>query len=624
MVFLQTNSLNIQKSMKFSTACALFLILLSFSITHKAAGQASLNMTLLGQWDPDTLPTAGTREYNDIWGYTDCDGHEYAIMGSAAMVHVVDIENPAEPVELARFPGGQVTTWRDMKVYRDRAYAVSDATNEGLMIFDLSQLPDTVIKTYQSNVYFGSAHNIFIDNGKLYCVGTNTQSQGMIVLDLTQDPDNPQLLASVPLPPGGYVHDVYVKNDTAYCSHGFSGFYIWDFSNPQNPVELASIPTNGYNHSSWVLEDGKYAIYAEEVPTGLPLGIADLTNLPMGDIETALTFKFPLLAPTHTNNTPHNPFIRGDYAILSYYEDGVQIFDLSDPLDPKQVAYYDTHENTSYNGYNGCWGVYPFFPSGIVAASDINGGLMLFSADSIDWKPIAPVLTPEITVQISDTLACVGEVVDIEVTSTAGDVFLMLTDTTVPAPPAFSADAPATFSFQAVNGHCTAESGPFEIDFTEPLVPQIVLDTPSNTLFASGSGTYEWFQDGLPLLAGGVDSLVMTAPGNYYVIATDSNGCIASSDTIVVLELATSTSGPDRSGYSLEVFPNPATSHIFVRGIHPHSGWSMQIVDVSGKIWTSELWNAAPISISHLPPGLYLLKATHPKGGILLKKIVKI
>jgi hypothetical protein len=63
---------------------------------------------------------------------------------------------------------------------------------------------------------------------------------------------------------------------------------------------------------------------------------------------------------------------------------------------------------------------------------------------------------------------------------------------------------------------------------------------------------------------------------------------------------------------------------LFVRGLNPHSGWSMQIVDASGKIWTSELWNAAPISISHLPPGLYLLKATHPKGGILLKKIVKI
>lgn len=581
-------------------------------------------MTLLGQWDPDTLPTAGTREYNDIWGYTDCDGKEYAIIGSAGMVHFVDINTPAEPVEIARFPGGGVTTWRDMKVYRDRAYAVSDATAEGLMIFDMSQLPDTVIKTYQSNVFFGSAHNIFIDNGRLYCVGTNTQSQGIIVLDLTTDPDDPQLLASVPLPPGGYVHDVYVKNDTAYCSHGFSGFYIWDFSDPQNPVELASIPTNGYNHSSWLLEGGQYALYAEEVPTGLPLGVADLSNLAMGDIETALTFKFPLLAPDHLNNTPHNPFVRGDYVIVSYYEDGVQIFDLSDPLDPKQVAYYDTHQNSQYNGYNGCWGVYPFFPSGIIAASDINGGLMLLSADSIQWKPIEPVLTPELTISISDTLACTGEVVTVEASANTGELLLVLPDTTLPSPPSFSTDAPSSFSLMAVNGHCSVSSDQIFIDFIDPVIPSIQLDTSANVLYASGGTTYEWFQNGLPLLTGNVDSFLMTEPGNYYVVATDSNGCTAISDTIVVTELATSTFDTKFSEFHLAIFPNPTAGNLFIRGLQPATGWTMTIVDLRGKTWVSVPWTGNTISTSGLPAGIYLLQAIHPKGATVTKKFVKL
>ena len=581
-------------------------------------------MTLLGQWDADTLPKAGTREYNDIWGYTDCEGREYVIMGSAGMVHFFDINDPSEPVEIARFPGGQVTTWRDMKVYRDRAYAVSDATSEGLMVFDLSQLPDTVIKTYQSNAFFGSAHNIFMDNGKLYCVGTNTQSQGMIVLDLVQNPDDPQLLASVPLPPGGYVHDVYVQNDTAYCSHGFNGFFIWDFSDPQNPVELASLPTNGYNHSSWVLPGGQYAIYAEEVPTGLPLGIADLTNLAIGDIETALTFKFPLLAPDHLNNTPHNPFIRGDYAILSYYEDGVQIFDLSNPLDPKQVAYYDTHENTQYNGYNGCWGVYPFFPSGIVAASDINNGLMLFSADSIQWEPIEPVLTPEIVVQLSDTLACTGEIVDIAASTSDGQLFIVLPDTTLPISSGFSTDAAAIFSFEAIHGHCTASSGPYSVEFTDPQVPIILLDTADNVLYASGSESYEWFLDGVPLLTGNIDSFQMTEPGSYYVVATDSNGCTAFSDTIVVTELATSTFNTTRALIpDLEIFPNPTHSHIFLRGLPPGSGWVLEIVDVSGKVWHTQNWNGDLVATGDLPQGIFYLKATNPSGGWVVTKFVK-
>ena len=311
-----------------------FLVQFSFGQTP------SLGMTLLDQWDPDTLPTAGGREYNDIWGFTDCSGNEYAIIGSASMVHFFDITNPSNIEELAYFPGGGVTTWRDMKTFRDRAYAASESFGEGLMIFDLSNIQDTIIKTYQSTEFFNRAHNIYIDedNGRLYAAGTDAQSSGLIVLDIATDPDNPQLLASVSLPGGGYVHDLYVRNNIAYCSHGNPGFYIWDFGTPTTPVLRANVQTNGYNHSSWVTDDGNFAIFAEEVPTGLPMGMIDISDFANGNIEVVSTFKFPLLAPTHLDNTPHNPYIRGNYAITSYYEDGVQIFDISDPENVSQVA----------------------------------------------------------------------------------------------------------------------------------------------------------------------------------------------------------------------------------------------------------------------------------------------
>lgn len=603
---------------KLLTTLLFFALLLPF--LH---AQEVMNMTLLGQWDPDTLPTSGGREYNDIWGYTDCDGREYAIMGSAGMVHFIDINEPSEPVEIARFPGGQTTTWRDIKVYRDRAYAVSDATQEGLMIFDMSQLPDTVIKTYQSNEYFNRAHNIFMDNGKLYCVGTDTEGQGMIVLDLTEDPDNPTLLSSVFLPGGGYIHDVYVQNDTAYCSHGFNGFYIWDFSDPSQPVELASISTNGYNHSSWLLPGGQYAIYAEEVPTGLPLGIADLTDLDVGDIETALTFKFPLLAPTYTNNTPHNPFLRGDYAIISYYEDGVQIFDLSDPLDPKQVAYYDTHANAQYNGYNGCWGVYPFFPSGIIAASDINGGLFLLQADSIDWEPVEPVLFPELEVSVETELGCFGEPVEVLVSSSSEEVQLLVGDTSLPAPESFFLESPTTFSVEATNKHCTLQSDTFAVDFAVPQQPQIQWDTANNLLIVSGSSEYQWFEGNFPLLAGGVDTLEITETGAYYVVATDSNGCTSISDTIEVSMLTTSTLNPGEE-FQLVLFPNPTRDLLYLQGLPSGMEWQAEITDAQGKRWESRLWQGQPLQVDALPSGLYFLQVRSKEGRTAVKKFMKM
>ena len=78
----------------------------------------------------------------------------------------------------------------------------------------------------------------------------------------------------------------------------------------------------------------------------------------------------------------HNPFIIGDLVYVSYYEDGVQVFDISDPMAPQQVAYFDTWlDNTEYNTTQGCWGVYPFLPSGRIIASDSSNGLFLLELD---------------------------------------------------------------------------------------------------------------------------------------------------------------------------------------------------------------------------------------------------
>ncbi len=41
--------------------------------------------------------------------------------------------------------------------------------------------------------------------------------------------------------------------------------------------------------------------------------------------------------------------------------------------------------------------MYPFFPSGVIVASDINQGLLVLTADSIDFAPVNPNLTPDAT-----------------------------------------------------------------------------------------------------------------------------------------------------------------------------------------------------------------------------------
>ena len=113
-----------------------------------AGAQESLNMTLLGHWDDDNLPVASpgnlNLQYSGCWAMA-INGSEIAVLGGARHVLFFDITNPAQPELIGKFEGTSTTVWREMKSYKNRIYAVSDNTTEGLRIFDLSQAPDTRI-----------------------------------------------------------------------------------------------------------------------------------------------------------------------------------------------------------------------------------------------------------------------------------------------------------------------------------------------------------------------------------------------------------------------------------------------------------------------------------------------
>ena len=354
--------------------------------------QQSLNFELLHNWNGDDSPSPTFEYYNDVWGLTDCEGNEYAILGSAEFIYLFSLD-PFE--ELGKIEVVGVGPHRDMKTYDEVLYICSDQGSEGLMIVDLRNLEAIADGTAAFEISnqlkdeFIRSHNIFIDqeNSRLYTAGASIS--GTIVYDLFDDPLNPKLLAIADLPEAGGIHDIYVRDNIAYCSNGFNGYYIWDLQDPTEPILLAHTETNGFNHSSWLSEDGRYAFVAEEIPLGLPMLVIDLEHMREGEIEVVHSFNEPLLAPSQTNNVPHNPFVRGDHLYISYYQDGVQVYDITNPLDPVKVAYYDTNpDNVIYTGYSNNWGVYPFFESGKVLASDRTKGLFVL-APTFDFSPIS-------------------------------------------------------------------------------------------------------------------------------------------------------------------------------------------------------------------------------------------
>ena len=345
--------------------------------------QDSLNMTLLSRWDDDSLPVASpgnlNLQYSGCWGLT-VNQREIAVLGAAEHILFFDVTDATQPQLIGKFAGAQRTIWREFKSYKDRVYAVSDGTTEGLMIFDLSGAPDTIIRSYWSDEYFLRSHTITLDtlSRRIYLNGTNVASSGLLVLDISQDLDQPVLLANLSNLPGGYIHDSYVQNDTIYASSGFDGFFIFDCTDLDSVKLLAQIETGGYNHNSWSEPSGRYIYYTEEIPAGRPIQIVDLAKLTQGEVEISGFILDTLMGPGLGLPIPHNVYTRDTLMFNSQYEDGLLVYSVAKPDKPRLIAYYDTHpQNVQYNGYFGNWGNYPWLPSGNIIAGDMQNGLFM-------------------------------------------------------------------------------------------------------------------------------------------------------------------------------------------------------------------------------------------------------
>ena len=351
----------------------LFILSLHFSYSQ------GNNVTLLSQWSDPSLPPVydGESVYNEVWGITK-DGIEYAIIGSRMGTHIFRVNASNQLVEIDFVMGkhtGSDAIHRDYHDYQNYLYAVCDEGPSSLQIMDLSFLPDSVSVIYDDDSLITRSHNIFIDTAysKLYsCSNKNSGgSNALKVLDIST-PTNPTFLYNYDLV--NHVHDAYVMNDTAFLNCGGQGLKVVTELN-QSCIqigELSTYPQKGYNHAGWL--NGDKNIYAMcDENHGLDVKVLDVSDL--NDIQVKSLFNSQMGdAP---NSIAHNVIIRNNIAFVSYYHDGLQIFDLSDPLSPQKIGHYDTYIGNPAVSYAGCWGVYPFRNGDKILVSDRANGLFL-------------------------------------------------------------------------------------------------------------------------------------------------------------------------------------------------------------------------------------------------------
>ena len=287
------------------------------------------NLSLYAHLTPIDL---GGQQVNDIWGWFDIEtSKEYALVGLTDGVSFVDVTNPNQPIVVGKliesdlpskynsfnlndFPAcnlglGSSTTakmvtqgsaWRDMKVFDDHMFVVSDAQIHGVQVFDLTRLrtfEDQFLSFKEDALYtkLGNAHNIAINEatGFGYAVGVtqadtcgSRNKTGLHIIDLNK-PKNPTFAGCYSDPATevnslysagiGYIHDtqciLYNGPDDQYkdkelCFSSAEGaVVITDVDDKNNPQTLSttSHPDMGYSHQGWLTEDHRYFLMNDEL-----------------------------------------------------------------------------------------------------------------------------------------------------------------------------------------------------------------------------------------------------------------------------------------------------------------------------------------------------------------------
>jgi choice-of-anchor B domain-containing protein len=338
-----------------------------------AVSAPAQEVELVAQFDP--MP--GT-DYADVWG----EGNYAYLATQGNGVFIVDISNPASPQLASHYLPGQ--NFQDVKVANGIGYFASQGAL-GVHVVDLSDPTAPALLKHLTSADGGYdwIHNVSVFGNYLYeatCCG----SADIKVFDIST-PSTPQFVRDIRI---GGLHDITALGDRLYVSAWNSsdgGTHIFDvseMSTTQEPTLLGTILSGSSSHSNWVTDDGNVLVTARECGNNCGVTLWDISD--PSDAILLKRIRGNLFGAP--GSVAHNPLISGDFLYVSWYETGIQVFDISDPVNPIHVGGYDTCQGCGA-GTVGNWGVYPFLGEDRVLLSDRTNGLFIVDVSAVVPEP---------------------------------------------------------------------------------------------------------------------------------------------------------------------------------------------------------------------------------------------
>jgi hypothetical protein len=387
---------------RFLVSCAAACFL-SFAV-NRVSAQPLTNLNL--QLVSSVKPSAASLSYGDVWaeGQLACLGIWLGYSANNYGVGIFSISNPAAPVLLSVYsPSPTSQNQFELGALRNRIGYFGSWSGGGLHIVSLTNpaapLLLSRIGATTGNVTngFDRVHTIFLERNFLYEAAHVAGIVSVKVFDVS-NPLAPVYVRDIITTNTTKVHQLTVQNKGGQVILYTSGWGGNDNGNPLSPgqtdiwdvTQVGTQPAlwlgriySGYNsHSSWPTPDGNTLVVCREVPGG-DVRFYDISN--PATLPTNAT-PFVTLTPASlglTADIPHNPVVAGNYLFLSWYQSGLQVFDITDRTRPVRVGFYDTFPGTPTSNYQGNWGVFPDLGFNKILLSDIQRGLFILDAQAL-------------------------------------------------------------------------------------------------------------------------------------------------------------------------------------------------------------------------------------------------
>lgn len=359
--------------------------------------------TPIAIYEPVTNPS---RYYADVW-YE----NGYAYIGSdvnGGGIHVYRMNNFHNAAYLGMVPGDQR---EDIEVWDGYGFMGSDvsvSSGTGVDIYDFNDPGNPVFL----NNFDGSdnghekVHTISVDYARKLMYTADNATNVVKIVNIA-NASNPTLLASVTVGTNSSLdsHEVYGRGNKLFVatkgtSDSINGFvHIFDVTNPVAPFLVKGWQAGAKTHTAVASLDQNLLVVAEERLNG-DVQIWDISNLAAGGVNAAP----PLLATInettfcHDNNnndscadagdtridghSPHHPHIYGNLLFVTWYEAGLQVFNISNPSNPVWVGSFDTTAGNP-DDFSGNWGVDLSAGLDRVLISDRQRGLIVINATGV-------------------------------------------------------------------------------------------------------------------------------------------------------------------------------------------------------------------------------------------------